>query len=276
MSEQSRFENTYLDVADFDGTMYDTFESAAAYGIYSVDEAYKFAIEKTFIFDKDALKKYEDEGEHNNRTPLEIVKSLVPNSTQDGLFKIASNLVDAKLEVLENQVGRPLADGTPWPRPLDGYVNYSKSISKSNIENPAKRIDRAIVSSGHASFIRKCINMSGLEQPEIMVTDETIRGLNSPLPPERIVKPSKFPLLMVKLEWLYSYGLADSEANDETQIDKRINVIGDSHEKDGGMANNGGVNFIHLKNIRPSEAWKQLLDIHGLVGQSALKRTAGI
>lgn len=127
----SDFQNARLDAADFDGTMYATFEEAPQLGIYGVDEAYRLSIEKALYFDKYAVAKYQDQGEHQNRTPLEIVNSLVPNCSAQGLERLTAHLVEAKLDILQSQIGKPLADGATWPRPLPGFMEYAQSLEEA-------------------------------------------------------------------------------------------------------------------------------------------------
>ncbi|MGI9027575.1 MAG: hypothetical protein ACR2FM_01870, partial [Candidatus Saccharimonadales bacterium] len=225
------------------------------------------SIERTLFFDKDALKKYADEGEHQNRTPLEIINLLVPNCAPQGLELLTANLVRAKLYILENQIGKPLHDGTPWPRPVPGFVEYSQAITEANTKGAS--IDRAILSAGHASFIRKCLTMSGLEQPEIMITDETIRGLNSSLSPGKLSKPELMPLLLAKLQWLSLYDREGSVDINDPEVNQRITVIGDSDEKDGGLARNAGVSFIHVTSENSESAWLSLQYIH-TIGSTAV------
>lgn len=260
MTKYPNFEQTRFDVADFDGTMYNTFEQAPAQGIYGVDEAYRMSIEKTLYFDKDAMRKYADQGEHQNRTPLEIVDALVPNCTSQGLEHLTADLVRAKLDILENQIGKPLGDGAVWPRPMPGFVDYYQfATAGSQTSIP---VVKGVLSAGHASFIRKCLTLSGLEQPDVMITDETIRGLNSILPPDQLSKPALLPLQIAKLQWVSIYDRTGSVDLNCPEVNDRTTVIGDSEEKDGGLARNAGVEFIHVTPENSADAWAKLKSNH--------------
>lgn len=258
--DSASFEKAELDIADFDGTMFNTFEEDATRSIYGVDQAYLIAVEKALFFDSDAIKKYQDQGEHQNRTPAEIVHSLVPNASAAALERLTTELVAAKLDVLENQIGKKLADGAQWPRPMPGFVEYSNAIASVNPNNP---VDRAVLSAGHASFIRKCMTMTGIQQPDILITDETIRGLNSPLPPDQLAKPELMPFSLAVLLWHGLYGQLGSQADPEA-LRQRIKVIGDSEPKDGGLAEKAGVEFFLVTPETSLEAWSRLTAVHNL------------
>ncbi len=256
------FETAQLDIIDFDGTMFDTFEAAPPLAIYGVDEVYRMSIEEAFVHDKDAIRRYEEHGEHQNRSPYEIVQSLAPEASVQELEELTSTLVGAKLATFEKQIGKPLNDGAPWPRPVPGFMEYSLAISEANLQG--HHIDRAILSAGHASFIRKCLEMTGISPPEIMISEETIRGLNSTLPHDRLTKPSVLPFLLAKLQWLHRYELADIVNTNAPAINERIIMIGDSDTKDGGLARNAGVDFVHITSEDSKEAWRSVITKHHL------------
>jgi phosphoglycolate phosphatase-like HAD superfamily hydrolase len=253
-SALNTFEQAQLVAADFDGTTHKTFESGP--GIYSVDEVYQSAVEQTFDFDSDALRRYTDQGGHNNRTPAEIVHSLAPRATPEGVERLTGELVASKLAILMRQIGRPLADGTPWPRPVPGFVDCWNAITAARQNGDT--INTAFVSAGHASFIRLVLKASGLEQPDILITEETIRGLNSPLPPSRLSKPVPLPLMVAKTLWLNMHGAWMAGDLSGERVNERIVMIGDSAEKDGGLARNLGVDFIHVAEDDTGQAWERM------------------
>ncbi|HEV7454360.1 MAG TPA: hypothetical protein VGO07_03815 [Candidatus Saccharimonadales bacterium] len=253
-SALNSFEHARLVATDFDGTTHNTFESGP--DIYSVDEVYRIAVEQTFDFDSDALRRYTDEGEHGNRTPAEIVHSLAPRATQEGVERLTSELVAAKLTILLRQIGRPLADGAPWPRPVPGFVDCWNAVTAARQNGDI--INTAFISAGHASFIRLVLRASGLEQPDILVTEETIRGLNSPLPPSRLSKPVPLALMLAKVQWLNMHGAWLTGDLSSERVNERITMIGDSAEKDGGLAGNLGVDFIHVAEGDTGQAWGRM------------------
>lgn len=264
---ESDFSQHVLNIYDFDGTMYETFEADSTRQIYGVDEAYRIAIEEVFDFDKDALRRYTDQGEHQNRTPLEIVNSLAPNCTPSGLDRLTGELVNAELKVLTGQIGRKLHDNELWPRPVPGFLEHWQQVTAD--KESGAPISLAIASAGHASFIRKCLAQSKLVEPEIMVTDETIRGLNSTLPPEQLAKPSVMPVSIIKTLWLAHYNQPATLLGDPS-LNDRIVIVGDSEEKDGGLARNSGTQFIHISPDNPIRGWQELTSLRLGLGQISL------
>lgn len=262
------FPQAELLVADFDGTTHNTFESPD--GGVDVDEAYRIGIVRVFDFDKDALMRYEAGGGHRNRTPAEIVHELAPKSTPEGLQRLTEELVEVKLELLLEQIGKPIDGGERWPRPMPGFIDFWDSVQKAR--DQGRDITTAIISAGHAPFIDRVFEESGLEEPDIMVTDETIRGLNSPLPPDKLAKPSVMPLSLAKIQWLNLYGLDIPSEEVDPPIGGRITLFGDSLEKDGGLATNGGVHFVHISPENPAAGYEEL-SRHLELGQAALKQT---
>jgi hypothetical protein len=265
-----RFPQARLLAADFDGTTHDTFE-APPDGI-GVDEAYRIGIERVFEFDEGAVARYEAEGGHGNRTPAEIVHSLAPTSvTSNDLDRLTEELVRVKLDLLCGQIGKPLDDGQTWPRAMPGFSEFWSSVYEARDEG--EHISTAILSAGHAPFIRKVFSSAGLELPDILVTEETIRGLNSSLPPDKLAKPAAMPLLLAKTQWLNFYGLDVTSVAAGPQIGDRITVFGDSLPKDGGLAKNSGVNFVHINPEDPAAGYETLYQQLNL-GRAALAQTA--
>ncbi len=267
---ESDFSQHVLNIYDFDGTMYETFEADPSRQIYGVDEAYRIAIEEVFYFDKDALRRYIDDGEHQNRTPLEIVNSLAPDCTLAGLDRLTGELVGAKLNVLAGQIGRELQDGELWPRPVPGFLEHWQQVTAAKEDGAP--ISQAIASAGHASFIRKCLAQSKLVEPEIMVTDETIRGLNSSLPPEQLAKPSIMPVSIIKTLWLAHHNQPSTLLGDPS-LNDRIIIVGDSKEKDGGLARNCDTQFIHISPDNPADGWHELTNVRLGLGHISLNGT---
>lgn len=155
-----------------------------------------------------------------------------------------------------------MANGESWPRPMPGFVEYAESLAEA--KNEGCPINFAILSAGHASFIRKCLETSGLAQPDIMITDETIRGMNSTLAPEQLTKPSLMPLQQAVLQWTAIIGSKKTVDIHGSGMAERIKIIGDSEEKDGGLARNAGVPFIHVTPETSFEAWTTLKSMHWL------------
>lgn len=240
---------------DFDGTAFLTFEEYPELGIYGVDEAYKMAVEEAFPDDPDALKRYEDEGEHNNRSPAEIAYSIAPGMTEDALLVATKKLVKKKLSVLNGQIGQKISENEVWPRPVPGFLETWNRIHEA--KDAGEDIDTAIISAGHTSFIEKVLKQYGVKRPDIIVTNETIRGLNSVQPVETLAKPNALPLMIARTQWFHIYRI--DPAVDES-IKSRMMHAGDSEEKDGGMAEAAGISFAHINPDNPTEGWQKVRD----------------
>lgn len=268
-----QFEEAKIRIDDFDGTEFDTFEQSPN-GI-GVNEAYKIAIEKVFFFDKDALVKYEAAGEHRNRTPAEIVLSLAPNSTPQGHEKLTRALVDAKLECLLDQIGKPLADGEPWPRPLPGFLECTKKVTAA--KQAGELITTAIISAGHNAFIKKCYDVHELDYPDIMVTDETINGLYSMQPLEKLTKPSVMPFWLVKTQWVNLFAKSGQEFAELMSMasNNRMLYIGDDEKKDKVLAENAGIAFVLVDKKNSITSWRRV-EAHLNVGSVAASQLVHI
>lgn len=254
----AEFRNAQLVVSDFDGTMFDTFEPSP--GGIGVNEAYCLAIEQVFDHDTTALERYQEAGEHQNRTPTEIAASLAPSATPKGVKRLAEDLVHAKLDLLTDQIGQELSDGTAWPRPIPGFEEAWQEISAARTEQ--EPISTAVISAGHAEFITKCLESAGLELPDFMVTDETIRGLYSNLPLEKLTKPSPLSMEIVKAQWMSLYTTSEIEQKMLIAvhgIKHRIVYTGDDPIKDAQLAANAEVDFVLLTPDNPEEAWQRTL-----------------
>ena len=207
-------------VHDFDGTVAETFKPSPS-GL-GVKEAYENSVE--CIFGPSALDYYKRTGGLQNRAPREVVDSLFNAGfwVGCGQDEATEQLVNRKIDcLLKHAFGQPLSDGTPWPRLTLGFASYWQWTSA--------RMDTftVILSSGHEVCIRKTFEMHNLPQPDLIVTDDEFRRL-----PEPLCKPD--PRL-----WQYMLAKVDVSF-------RRTVYIGDDHVKDGELAKNAGVPFLHF------------------------------
>ena len=288
------FEKARLIASDYDMTQFDTFDPPP--GGVGVNEAYAMAIGK--VLGPNALYHYQETG-HNNRTPAEIVQSLLgsadghflekllirhedgastaelvdysehfshPHITQgwidssDEFLKIFTDIVVAtKLAPMLRQIGQKLDDDSFWPRPIEGFLEFARTAKQ--VREDGIPLNTAVVSAGHTPFIKRTYALYDLESPDIFVTDELVRDIAPGYPAERRAKPAPLPIALTKRGWLELYNISPSTLRDPTIIDSinaRIKYIGDSKEKDGGLAQIGHVDFIWIDPTSPRLAWQAL------------------
>ena len=206
-------------VLDFDGTVANTFELNPN-GL-GVSEAYENAV--GVLFGLEALGQYRSSGGLKNRSPREVVRGLqIQGFLSDGdTAQLTENLVRLKIECLTSGIGQPLQDGALWPRLTLGFAEFWVQVRK----NP--ETFTAILSSGHQAFITKTFEVHKLVLPHLTVTDDESRAL-----PEPLSKPD--PRL-----WQYMVERANMPLLNPV-------YIGDDQGKDGGLARNSGVPFLHF------------------------------
>lgn len=231
-----------LIIADFDGTLADTFQPSPN-GI-GVTEAYETSILN--IFGKKGVSIYQQIGGLNNRAPSEVITDLLAsagesyeemitnaksfhkrqNGTLAGLVPygkgaglnwingrtnvvLSEMLVLRKLQILSNEIG------CNWPKPFKGVVSFLNQCNQRSIKF-------ALLTSGHELFIEKVFQHWGVEKP-IMVTDDDLRG-NTPY----LSKPNAALMDLVL-----------------KKVPEGIPAIylGDDPVKDGGFAENTGIPF---------------------------------
>jgi 2-hydroxy-3-keto-5-methylthiopentenyl-1-phosphate phosphatase len=244
------FQTAQLVACDFDGTIARTFEPSP--NNINVYESYRLAIEK--VLGAQATEQYISDGGHNNRAPVEIVDSLLPKLEARELNERTDRVVEAKLQISVNEIGVS-SDGLIWPRQVEGFTECWKDIHERKIKGEA--IDTAIISSGHTSFIEKSFDTWGLPYPDLLLTHETLVEQASDLPTNQTVKPAPLMMNLAKDMWVSLYGL-ENDGTIDGKINSRILYIGDDIEKDGGLAKNSGVEFVHLDLETSSEGWKQV------------------
>lgn len=268
----------YLLVTDFDGTAADTFQPNPK-GI-GVNEAYQLAVKE--IFGETGLSAYNQVGGLGNRAPEELIALILETGEEVVLLQsaercfdhksktlnrlvpegkgaplewipgdknrlqrtIAELLVLEKLSCLMDEIGTEFLDGRVWPQPCAGFLEFFETVDK--LKNSGVNIRLAIVSSGHDEFIKRTFSVWRLNSPDIIVTDDDMRGRRYPEDVERRVKPSSFLFDLVQSRWigreiLFSEYARHIELIIESR--KRMMFFGDDPNKDSELAKNAGVPF---------------------------------
>ncbi len=264
---ESRIGERRLIASDFDGTQAGTLDSYD--GLIGVAEAYRLGVAE--LFSDDALEDYKQEGEHNNRTPAQIVESLNPGMSADELEVNTKMLVDFKLDILLSQIGKTLPCGGRWPLPTEGFVEFCEQLQAVNKEE--KVITTAVLSAGHTSFIEKTYDMWGVELPDFMITGDTLNdlGLGS-IPEDHKAKPAPLLMALSKAQWLAGQDIAISSYSDETApaVDSRIIYVGDDDKKDRELAAASNVGFVLVEPGKSKESWRRVACWAGLGNVSIL------
>lgn len=239
------FSRSRLAIADFDGTIAQTFEPSPA-GV-DVHKAHDEAVE--FVFGADGIKRYEDLGGLQNRAPLELVELLVPDASHDEVKELTEQLVKVKLSLLLAEIGTHFPDGGTWPRPMPGYLEFLQELEEARLSG--EPIDDMILSSGHIPFIEKTFSSWGATLPDHIIAEETLKALHQ----GHIYKPSPVLIDIAEGLWRQNYGLNARPpigSNDRS----RMRYIGDSLAMDGGLAANAGVDFRLIDRNNSTEAWQ--------------------
>ncbi len=244
------FEQAILVGVDFDGTGFLT--SEAGPNVLTVDDAYRLAIEETI--GSDVAARFEG---HGHRTPAEIVAALVPDSSFEESRDIERRIIEQKLAALTGQIGVRLPDGALWPRPTEGYAPLWDRLSRE--KQLGRSVTTAVLSAGHTDFIARTFDTHGLEQPDILITDDVLVDLClADVPPELRAKPAPLILTLARLAWLTRLGVKAHEHETLSGMNDRIIYAGDSVEKDGGLAQAHGVAFVLIPSEAAASAWGQV------------------
>ncbi len=268
----------YFAVFDFDGTIAQTFKPPVD-GV-GVNEAYRMAC--AAIFGPQGYDLFDAVGGLQNRTPRELVTAIlatgksealiasardclrregsalagyVPPSVEgaslewndrDPLPVITELCVRIKLRTLTAQIGTPCEDGSPWPNPCAGFVEFWRALLAFGVTSLSRGVELVpgIVSSGHDYFIDQCFSMWELPAPRLKITDDTMRSpLCDAIPAHERGKPHVWPVRLLCEQWLRNRG--------EWSAEDALNVIGDrgfyagdDPRADGGLAENLGLPFL--------------------------------
>lgn len=261
------FPQARLLAKDFDGTVAQTFEKSPS-GV-GVLEAYEIAIEN--LFGTQGLEVYRRQGGLANRAPREVVRSLAPEAYGLELEALLALLIEAKLDVLTDQIGKTLKDGAKWPRPMPGYLEFREFLQEAR-EREGVMVDDLLLSSGHVAFIEATYEMWGTGQPTHIVAEETMHDFGV----ADQIKPSPVLMQIAHRIWRESYGV-NSTADSVSDVLDRTLYIGDDVVKDGQLAEDSGVRNFNLITPETSlEVWSKAakwLEIdHSAVAVSGILR----
>lgn len=277
----------YLIASDFDETLFHTVSSPSPNHI-DVNKAYQLGLND--IFGDGAGEWFFKQFGLQGRTPSEVImemlnyapthQKLIDNSKDffdktNGNFDypipecenrrliwnndspqatITQMLVGQKLAYLLREIGKVGVDGSVWPRPCEGALDFIHIVNQ--LKQEGKPVDFAIISSGHESFIKRALDTWDAPQPDILVTEDDIRPRQHPQDPERRFKPGVFPLALTHYKWLAQQKLTgkDGLVHEGNESKKRIAFVGDDQKKDMLMAQQGGVEGFYY----PQTSWQTL------------------
>lgn len=241
------FRTTRLIAQDFDGTIAQTFQKSPS-GI-GVEEATEQAVDQ--VFGPLSTDRYRKKGGLRNRAPLEVVQELSPLVSAQEIQSLLARLIVSKLDILMTEIGTTFDDGTVWPRPVAGYIEFLESLQQARTEG--QHIDTLILSSGHEPFIKKVYETWDITEPEYIIGQETTeeRGLGN------VVKPSSTLMKLAHRVWSEGYGLSPSFIGFQLAKSRTL-YVGDDDNKDGQLARNSGVKFALIESSDTAEAWKKV------------------
>ncbi len=207
--------------SDFDGTIADT--SLPSPEGRTVSTATESALVQ--IFGQTGPVLLDQIGGIQSRAPYELVLMLQEEARQKGVdlenaYRTAGELTD---EFVRLKLEQLLPEISPeWPVVYPGFTEMY-----AGLEQHGARL--AVVSSGHDDFIRRVFDVNDLPQPEILVTSDTLQRRGHPTR----YKPDPYSLKVCVQEFFRLYG----------ERPQSMMFIGDSEEKDGGLAREFHVPF---------------------------------
>jgi hypothetical protein len=237
--------HTHLLVADFDGTVAATFADSPN-GI-NVNVASDYAV--SAVFGDNGMAAYHRIGGLQNREPGELVRligqSLEPVYGMEPVEVLTERYIQAKLDLLLPEIS------TDWPKLYPGVRELFQGAAEGRIP-----VNTGIASSGHDAFIRKVFSVNGLPPPEILVTSDLLRIRS--LPKRQRYKPFTYQLAEVHRQWLH-LGVDDRTIHYDTQEGYTgrdqgkpyIAYVGDDPPKDGGLALQARIPYIHVPFTKP-------------------------
>lgn len=211
----------HLLLSDFDGTIAQTSEPSPKR--VTVESSYLYAVHR--VFGPTGVMIYEDLGGIMHREPGEMVGLMLDHASNRGMQMdnngygsdvLTREFVDAKLSQLLPEISED------WPKLFPGFKDMLGRLSGLGIE-------LGIISNGHDQFIQRVFEINGLDTPKIMVTSDTLREKGEPTR----FKPDPYGIELAR------EGFMTQSGRDPLSI----MFIGDSKEKDGGMAYNARVPF---------------------------------
>lgn len=250
---------------DFDGTSHLTGERSA--DIVDVDTAYYEAL--SAHISEEAAERYRETG-HMGRDPFEIVKDSLPEDTEEDVLRYKSRLVtEAKLALLLECIGKPLEDGTPWPRLTPGFATLWKGISHAKADG--REIATSTISAGHTEFQRSAYAVHGLDMPDEFMTVDMLNAMGLKIPQNELAKPATFMLDIATFSYAYALRAKGLPFRFE---DIEVHYAGDDDIKDRGLAVNAGVSFELITEESSEEAWARIGERLGVTEYMAAEHTS--
>lgn len=234
---------------DFDGTIADTLKNPA-WG-YGVEAATNIAIGDTLKVTD--IGKLRDQGGLQNRAPLEIIQLLRPKLNPEEQQLLCNKLVEAKLEVLMNQIS------FTWPEPMPGYITFIEILRKK--QDAGEPINDIVISSGHKKFITKTFETTfGIKPPKIILAQEAIQRTATKYGEAMPVKPSPRLMVYAYNRWREQHSLPGLDEINPDDL-PRMRYIGDDPIKDGQMAEVSGVQYYQINPDTSKQTWEHLSKI---------------
>lgn len=272
--DPASFEKSFMLAYDFDEFCFSTSISSGKGP--EVHEAYKIAVEA--VLGGTAVRDFSGYGGLSNRAPLDVIQGLIevdPKLIENAMthasehFAHPDDITDIGLGMVARFVGRGRMEAdeltiraitemlvirkkevlmpqisASWPKPVAGFDKHWHELSLRRQEQEGwQHVHTAIVSSGHTDFIQKTLEFAGLEHPDVYMTDDEMRRQVTPR-----TKPDPYALQLVRNAWLSAYLVPVDVRNSKTFLaatKRRQMYGGDDANKDGGMARNDGIAFIH-------------------------------
>ncbi len=253
----NNFQDAFFVGADFDNTI--ALTGVAPENFIGIERAYETAVEK--IFGSAGLTIYRAGGGLLNRAPVEVIRQLAPDASEEDTRDLLGRLNTTRLDILIGQIG------SEWPEPTKGFIAFAKALEDSKKEGSP--ISSIIISSGHDPFIQRTYDVWGVEKPDVILAQEQISTLAEKQGIATPVKPDPILMLWAYNAWRSLHALPEAKRLSSEDI-PRIIYAGDDSEKDGKLARSQGVLF---KLIRPEDAaktWQEIAFLTGL-GRLALE-----
>lgn len=281
------FERSYMVEVDFDETCFTTFISSGD-GV-EVHEAYEMAVET--VLGANARRDFSGYGGLSNRAPLDVIVGLVseePRLIMAGLsharehfahpveisdigLGLIARFADRGTAVYDELTVRAITEmlvvrkkeklmpqiTSEWPLPVKGFDETWQDLQARREQDERwQHVNTAIVSSGHTDFIQRTMATAGLAHPDIYMTDDEMRRQVQPR-----TKPDPYALELVRNAWFNAYLVPPAKRESEAFIlnaKSRQVYIGDDPEKDGKMAINDGIAFLHCEK-NSADAWPNIM-----------------
>jgi hypothetical protein len=255
----SHLEDSQLMLNDFDDT--EAFTSERAPGIPTVNDGYASGIDE--LFGAVAVERFLRKG-HGHRTPTEIVANIMnlPPDKEE-VREAAAFVTRRKLEVVSSAIGKPLEDGTPYPRQSEGFSETWMGVYAAQEEGFP--LGKAVVSSGHTEYEQRVFDMWGLPQPDMYLTDDVVNAMALQIPWVDQVKPS--PMLVEVAQTIHAYKLKrthEAFKNSNLLASSIRTIYVGNAPQDEQLARNARIAYTNVGPNRQREAWYEAAEFLGI------------